>query len=82
MFYDDSYGLGRVELGVPALVAAVECFNECRVAFDPFREVVGGHVRVAVGEIHIGQFALGVTLDNHFFLFVLMDLCLYLTVYL
>jgi len=44
-------GLGREELGVAALVAAGEGGYQRRTPLDPLRQVVGGYVRVAVGEI-------------------------------
>ena len=62
---DVADGLGREELGILALVAAGEGVHQRRTTLDPLREVVGGHVRVAVGEIQLSQFALGVTLDCH-----------------
>ena len=62
---DVADGLGREELGILALVAAGEGVHQRRTALDPLREVVGGHMRIAIGEIQLSQFALGVTLDRH-----------------
>ena len=62
---DVADGLGGEELGTLALVAAGEGGHERRTTLDPLHQVVGGHVRVAVGEIQLSQFALGVTLDCH-----------------
>ena len=62
---DVADGLGRKELGILALVAAGEGVHQRRTTLDPLHQVVGGHMRVAVGEIQLSQFALGVTLDCH-----------------
>ena len=58
-------GLGREELGVAALVAAGKGVHQRRTTLDPLHQVVGGHVRVAVGKVEHGQLRLCVTSYLH-----------------
>jgi hypothetical protein len=65
ILHDEPYGLGGVVLGAGRLVAVLEGLAQVGAAANPGGEVVGSHVGAAVGEIHQGKLALGVTLDFH-----------------
>ena len=63
---NEPYGLCGVVLGTGRLVAVLEGLVQIGAAANPGGEVVGGHVgTAAVGEIHQGKLALGITLDFH-----------------
>ena len=52
-------------LGTAAVMEGRKTLAEGRTSVDPAHQMVGGGLRVAVGEIEQGQLLLGITSDIH-----------------
>ena len=64
--YLDYLGGGEV-LGAAAVMEGRKTLAEGRTTVDPAHQMVGGGLRVALGEIEQGELLLAVTSDIHFF---------------